>query len=136
MLQRYTRTPWGEESMLPPGTEGNCGGCAVPKGEFHKWGCDVEHCPACERQSLICGCPVAPFPYLSQGKHLWISTFVTLSEVCEYLEVSKSTFHRLSKKHELLRAARVGQDLYDLSVIEYWNSIKDVAPDKLFSGLM
>ena len=33
-----------------------CGDCNVVKGQIHHHGCDVERCPACGRQSIMCGC--------------------------------------------------------------------------------
>jgi hypothetical protein len=33
-----------------------CGDCGVAKGGFHHPGCDVERCPRCREQLIMCGC--------------------------------------------------------------------------------
>jgi len=34
----------------------NCGDCGAKPGEFHKYGCDVEHCAMCGYQAIGCNC--------------------------------------------------------------------------------
>jgi hypothetical protein len=33
-----------------------CGDCSTPPGGVHHPGCDLEQCPACRGQALMCGC--------------------------------------------------------------------------------
>lgn len=33
-----------------------CGDCWAPAGSFHHPGCDMERCPRCKHQLIMCGC--------------------------------------------------------------------------------
>lgn len=33
-----------------------CHDCATPRGGFHHAGCDMERCPRCLAQAIVCGC--------------------------------------------------------------------------------
>lgn len=35
----------------------NCHDCAVPEGQLHERGCDMERCPFCGGQLISCDCP-------------------------------------------------------------------------------
>jgi hypothetical protein len=52
------RIPFGSESddWTFDGLTSVCGVCGVPLGSFHHPGCDVEECPKCHEQLLICDC--------------------------------------------------------------------------------
>jgi hypothetical protein len=54
---KTARIPYGEElhgwdCSIP------CHDCGVIAGQFHHPGCDVEECPLCNRQLLMCDCDV------------------------------------------------------------------------------
>lgn len=34
----------------------HCGDCAAPRGGLHHPGCDMERCPRCRGQLIMCGC--------------------------------------------------------------------------------
>lgn len=34
-----------------------CGDCGAPPGGFHHPGCDMESCPKCRHQAIMCPCP-------------------------------------------------------------------------------
>jgi len=53
----YLPIHWGDEKGYPfdQMTE-RCGDCGVPKGAVHHHGCDLEQCPCCRGQLLLCGC--------------------------------------------------------------------------------
>lgn len=34
-----------------------CGDCGAPRGGFHHPGCDMEACPRCRHQAIMCDCP-------------------------------------------------------------------------------
>ena len=38
-----------------------CGDCGAPRGQFHHPGCDMESCPRCKGQLIMCDC----------GERLW-----------------------------------------------------------------
>jgi hypothetical protein len=56
--QAYDRIRYGDEkrprSWGPP--PARCGDCNVSLGGFHHPGCDLERCPRCANQLLMCGC--------------------------------------------------------------------------------
>jgi hypothetical protein len=34
-----------------------CGDCGAPPGDFHHPRCDMEACPKCRQQAIMCPCP-------------------------------------------------------------------------------
>ena len=46
----YRRTPHPAEAR------NRCGGCGVQPGGFHHLGCDMERCPRCDGQLIMCPC--------------------------------------------------------------------------------
>ncbi len=53
----YDPIRWGEESRswyFQP--TARCGDCNTPRGGVHHHGCDLEQCPRCDGQALMCGC--------------------------------------------------------------------------------
>lgn len=62
--------PFGSESddWTFDGLSSVCGACGVTLGGFHHPGCDVEECPKCHEQLLICDCDLTKLYYkLSTG---------------------------------------------------------------------
>jgi hypothetical protein len=51
----YQRIRYGEEES-GWGAERPCHDCAVIRGQYHAFGCDVEECPACRGQAFSCDC--------------------------------------------------------------------------------
>ncbi len=51
------RIRYGEEQSDLNAAKIPCHDCAILKGEFHVPGCDVEECPICGGQLIICDCP-------------------------------------------------------------------------------
>ncbi len=61
----YQPIRWGEERGYRIGEPAyRCGDCGTPRGGVHHHGCDLEQCPACLSQALMCGCfdDLAPMP--------------------------------------------------------------------------
>lgn len=68
----YKRIPFGEEirycdtsesveaAMIriigPNWRDFDCGDCNCSVGQLHHVGCDLEECPRCHGQAIICGC--------------------------------------------------------------------------------
>lgn len=51
------RIPWGSEHHYPPPQEGKaCHDCNATPGQYHHIGCDMEECPKCHGQLLMCDC--------------------------------------------------------------------------------
>jgi hypothetical protein len=51
----YPRVRWGFEGD-DWGRPAPCGDCGVQLGGIHHWGCDIEGCPRCRGQLLMCDC--------------------------------------------------------------------------------
>lgn len=50
----YKRIKYGEEEQSSK--KDYCGDCAINKGYFHVFGCDLEVCPKCNGQAITCEC--------------------------------------------------------------------------------
>ncbi|WP_368298531.1 hypothetical protein [Cytobacillus firmus] len=50
----YKRIKYGEEESAFKSEF--CGDCAIKKGYYHVFGCDLEVCPKCNGQAITCGC--------------------------------------------------------------------------------
>lgn len=50
--RRFKRIPYGSER--PPWRGATCGDCYVKRGQLHVVGCDIERCPACGGQAIMC----------------------------------------------------------------------------------
>ena len=53
----YAPVRWGDETgyrVAEPTSR--CGDCGTPLGGVHHHGCDLEQCPVCLSQALMCGC--------------------------------------------------------------------------------
>ena len=53
----YTPIRWGDEKgyrIAEPTSR--CGDCGTPRGGVHHHGCDLEQCPVCLSQAMMCGC--------------------------------------------------------------------------------
>ena len=51
----YEPIRYGDERGWPRMRD-RCGDCNVLAGRVHHHGCDIEHCPRCQRQAITCGC--------------------------------------------------------------------------------
>jgi hypothetical protein len=54
--REYVRVAYGDESSDWGADKYPCGDCGVEKGQFHRPWCDIERCPACDRQHISCAC--------------------------------------------------------------------------------
>ena len=63
MMESRTRILYGQETRAPFGRDDQgvvipgkrCHDCQVSIDQFHQGGCDVEECPFCHGQLLMCG---------------------------------------------------------------------------------
>lgn len=57
---RYQRIRYGDPNDLYPNLadETSCPDCGCLKGMYHHWMCDMERCPVCGNQLLICDCDI------------------------------------------------------------------------------
>lgn len=53
---KYGEEGWADESCPP-----RCHDCGARKGYYHHARCDVERCPRCNGQLLVCGCGEVPW---------------------------------------------------------------------------
>jgi hypothetical protein len=62
---RYQRIKYGDPNDLYPdiADKTSCPDCACLKGAYHHWLCDMERCPKCGNQLLMCDCDV----YMDSG---------------------------------------------------------------------
>ncbi len=54
--RKVRRQKVGEEGWIEPGER--CGDCGALYGHYHHPGCDIERCPICGMQALMCECPI------------------------------------------------------------------------------
>lgn len=54
------RVRYGDEDQDWVAAEHDCHDCGTVKGKFHLLGCDVEQCPKCKGQLIMCECRSAP----------------------------------------------------------------------------
>jgi hypothetical protein len=52
----YERIRYGDESDDWGADRQPCHDCRVIKGQYHVPTCDVERCPVCDEQALMCDC--------------------------------------------------------------------------------
>jgi hypothetical protein len=52
--RKVPRIPFGSER--PRWRMATCGDCGTKRGQLHVVGCDIEQCPACFGQAIMCGC--------------------------------------------------------------------------------
>lgn len=52
----YLRVRYGEEKHEWGASQRPCHDCGVRKDQYHVPGCDVEQCPCCGGQRLLCDC--------------------------------------------------------------------------------
>lgn len=52
--RRVAMVPNGTEPGWPSGQR--CHDCGVQPGGFHHLGCDMQRCPLCRGQMMLCGC--------------------------------------------------------------------------------
>lgn len=59
--KKFNRIRYEEANDLHPGLANtmDCPDCACKKGEIHYFGCDMERCPNCGEQLLVCCCDIA-----------------------------------------------------------------------------
>jgi hypothetical protein len=54
----YGKESWWGEGQEPTGDR-RCHDCHCAVGKFHHPGCDMEQCPKCQGQLIVCGCTEA-----------------------------------------------------------------------------
>ena len=52
----YDPVPYGNDGGWRRRPKGRCHDCGALPGRVHHHGCDIEICPNCRRQSIMCAC--------------------------------------------------------------------------------